>query len=562
MLGAMILIQATHSNAQLPQLQWTGWIPTNLTAVCNAVATDASGHLYSVGYFSGTADLDPGSGLQSVTSAGNFDIFIQKSDAAGQLIWHQAIGGTGQDRGNSIAVDDSGNVYVVGMFSANVDFDPGGSGHTKQVNGIADIFLLKLDPNGNFLWVRTFGGAEQDAGFSVTFDPIGNVLITGNFGETVDFDPGPGNIVLTSKGGIDAFVVKLDPAGKVIWAKSFGGSRDESGFSVKTDSKYRVYISGGFVGEVDFDPGPGQFNVTPTSFVAGYVLQLEYNGIFGEVSVFDGVNSTYCSANKIAIGPNDEIFTVGNFRGMIDFDPDTGTTNRTSLDYTEDYFVHKMDSMGEVTWVQTWEGKGDEFGQSIALGDNGALYIAGSFSDTMDFDMGPGTQMLATHGAADIFIQKLDASGNSVWAGGLGGKLLDYPASITTGPIDAVYLSGSFQDTIDCDPGTGETILLGLGERDGLILKFSNFGVGIDESASSTGPVFYPNPTNGQINISAENWSTPVNLTIRNATGQIVDQRKWDPSGVTTIDLIGPAGLYFVQITHDEGQSVAKVLKH
>jgi len=188
-----------------------------------AISIDASGNIYTTGYFKETVDFNPGAGTYNLTSAGQSDIFIQKLDAAGNFLWAKSFGGTSGDVAYSLSIDASGNVYTTGWFRGTVDFDPGAGTYFLTSEGFKDIFIQKLDAAGNFLWAKSFGGTSGDKAYSLSIDILGNVYTTGYFEGTVDFDPGAETYYLTSEGDADVFIQKLDAAGNFLWAKSFGG---------------------------------------------------------------------------------------------------------------------------------------------------------------------------------------------------------------------------------------------------------------------------------------------------------------------------------------------------
>jgi hypothetical protein len=114
-----------------------------------SIAVDATGNVYTTGYFEGTADFDPGAGTTNLISAGNLDYFVSKLDPSGNFLWAKSIGGSSNEVGYSIAVDSSGNVYTTGYFAGTADFDPGaGTSNLTSVGG-NDVFVLKLSPSGD-----------------------------------------------------------------------------------------------------------------------------------------------------------------------------------------------------------------------------------------------------------------------------------------------------------------------------------------------------------------------------------------------------------------------------
>src|SRR6185436_17393935 len=180
-----------------------------------AIATDGA-NVYLTGMFSLTVDFDPGAGTVNLTSAGTVDVFVMKVNASGNFVWANRFGGTGDDHGNSIALDASSNVHVTGYFTGNA----GGIANLNS-SGQTDIFILKLTSAGSLAWAKKMGSTGLDEGNGITVSSSGNVYSTGTFQVTVDFNPGGGNFNLTCTGGPywDIYIQKLDAAGNFVWAK-------------------------------------------------------------------------------------------------------------------------------------------------------------------------------------------------------------------------------------------------------------------------------------------------------------------------------------------------------
>jgi hypothetical protein len=184
-----------------------------------------------------------------------------KLDSAGNFLWAKAIGGSSNDRGYAIAVDSAGNVHTAGWFSDQADFDPGLGTFNLTAAGGMDGFTSKLDSAGNFVWAKRMGGPSDDHAYGIAVDSAGNLYTTGGFYGTVDFDPGPSAFNLTAAGGDDIFITKLDSAGSFVWAKRIGGQYTDFAFGIGADRVGNVYTTGAFYDTVDFDPGPGTFNL-------------------------------------------------------------------------------------------------------------------------------------------------------------------------------------------------------------------------------------------------------------------------------------------------------------
>jgi hypothetical protein len=140
--------------------------------------------------------------------------------AGGDFVWAKRMGGTNRDIGYSITTDASGGVYTTGVFEGTVDFDPGEGTFNLTSVGSTDIFVSKLDSNGNFIWAKRLGGTGLDAGNDIALDTSGNIYTTGFFHGTADFDPGAGIFNLTSVVDYypysDIFVSKLDNNGNFV----------------------------------------------------------------------------------------------------------------------------------------------------------------------------------------------------------------------------------------------------------------------------------------------------------------------------------------------------------
>ncbi|HMI79437.1 MAG TPA: hypothetical protein VK484_11635, partial [Ferruginibacter sp.] len=121
-----------------------------------AIETDTNGNVYSVGIFTGTIDFDPGPGVFNLTPSST-DVYISKLDASGNFLWAKQITGSFGTLTRSFSLDRDLNIYVTGTFQAVVDFDPGPGVFSLTANGVADVFILKLTADGNFLWAKQIG---------------------------------------------------------------------------------------------------------------------------------------------------------------------------------------------------------------------------------------------------------------------------------------------------------------------------------------------------------------------------------------------------------------------
>ncbi len=324
----------------------------------------------------------------------------------------------------------------------------------------------------NWLWANAIGRTSYDFGYSIV-DASGNTYTTGQFAGTVDFDPGAGTSNLTSAGGLDIFISKLDGSGNFVWAKTLGGTGYDAGFAIVLDASGNVYTTGSFSGTADFDPGAGTFNLTATGTFDIFISKLDSSGNFVWAKAIVATVRSY--ADFIAIDATGNVYTTGYFTGTADFDPGAGTFNLTPVN-GDDIFISKLDASGNFVWAKKMGGNSNEFGVSITLDASGNVYTSGSFQGTADFDPGSSTFNLTPAGGWDNFISKLDSLGNFIWVKKMGGTANDEGYSIKTDAYGNVYSTGYFNGTVDFDPGAGTFNLSSAGSEDMFISKLDLFG--------------------------------------------------------------------------------------
>ena len=468
MIAACLLLGKTL-NAQ--GLEWVKSYGAAEDDQGRSISRDASGNIYTTGYFSETVDFDPGTGTTNLTSAGLKDVFVQKMDADGNFLWAKSFGGTQTEEGNSISVDGMGNVYTTGYsYSQTVDFDPGTGTTNLTKAGLKDVFVQKMDSDGNFVWAKFFGSTKNDQSNSIIVDAAGNVYTTGFFAETVDFDPGAGSTNLTSAGDLDVFVQKMDSDGNFLWAKSFGGEGWDDGQSINVDALGNVYTTGYFLETVDFDPGAGTTNLTSAGDYDIFLHKMDADGNFLWANSFGGTVGDFASA--ISVDGSGNVYILGNFQGTVDFDPGAGTASLTSAGGF-DAFVQKIDTDGNFLWAKSFGGTSSDNAKSINVDALGNIYTTGYFGGEVDFDPGAGTASLTSAGGFDAFVQKMDTDGNFLWAKAIGGTGLDVSYSISADASGNAYTTGVFEGTVDFDPEEGTSNLTSAGKKDMFILKMS-----------------------------------------------------------------------------------------
>jgi hypothetical protein len=465
----IVLCVGTNAMAQDLGLLWAKRIGGAFSDYGNAVAVDASGNIYTAGTFSGTADFDPGAATYNLTSAGESDIFVCKLDATGNFVWARSMGGPVYDNVSSIAIDPSGNILTTGGFSGTADFDPG-SGTTNLVSsGNSDVFVCKLDPSGSLIWAVHMGGIGMDYATSLHVDPSGNVITTGIFLQTADFDPGSGTFTLSSMNNVSGsiFYSKLSMAGSFVWAKQIGVGEYVTARAITGDAGGNIYATGEFSSNtftgtvnVDFDPGPGTYTLLGTTYEDVFVLKLDASGNFIWANQLGGTVGPEFS-RSINVDAAGNVITCGWTTGGGDFDP--GPSTYTLPGYFGG-FVSKLNGSGSFVWAKQLGGSTTNINDRLYITDavldaSGNTYVIGNFNGTNDFDPGPGTSLLtqktpssSTNVGSDRFVCKLDGSGGYSWAVQFVGAEYHESSSIATDGNGFVYITGTFSVSAGFDP--------------------------------------------------------------------------------------------------------------
>lgn len=394
----------------------------------------------------------------------------------GAFAWSKRFGNKNQS--GTAAVDKSGNVALIGSFDETTDL---GGGILTSAGG-TDVYLAKLTSAGAPIFSKRFGNLSSQQGNAVAFDLDGNIYVAGSFQGTIDLGGG----VLTSAGSDDVFLAKLDPKGKQIWARRFGGSSSEQALYIGVDKLDNVYATGTFSGSVDFGGGL----LTSVGGNDIFVLGLDKNGQHLWSKSAGNVGSDL--VGSMAVDLDGSVYLTGRFAYSIDF----GSGSITSAG-GDDLFAVKLDHFGDPQWS---EGAGDlasQSGTAIAVSLLGEVFLGGDFQGSID--LGQGTMVSA--GASDVFLARLDSSGSPVWAQRFGDAADQHLTSLAVDASGNVTVTGQFQGTIDFGDGPhisagGNDIFVAKLDPSGLPLWSKTFG---DASFAQGGRSISADPSGGVV---------------------------------------------------------------
>ena len=551
--------------AQTPTFDWVKSYGGNSGGgTGSSICHDQNGNVITAGSFGPTVDFNIGVTPNALTSVGQSDIFVMKSDATGELIWIKQFAGTLEyDFVKSVVTDISGNIYVIGHFEGTIDCDPGIGVFNLIGSSIYDtFFVLKLDINGNFVWAKRFigtlGSNSLAGGSSIAVDALGNVYGTGHFSSTIDFDPNAGVYNLVGQGSGNTFIFKLSSLGNLVWAKSLGSANFSTGLSVNVDNTGNVYTTGFFYDDLDVDPSSNINNLYASSGVGRqtYVSKLDKLGNYVWAKKIAGSQNDV--GYSIATDVSGNVLVTGFFEGNGDFDPSSGIYNLTSIG-NKDVFISKLDSLGNLLWAHSIGSQGYDLANIISSDLQNNIYVVGTTKQgKFYFNLGVDSFNLnfPTFGE-HCFIAKFDPTGNFIWASGIN-HCFGYGLTISS--VNEVYTCGSYYGPTDFNIGI-DTFNLSVDSiiyHNIFIHKINQSLVGIEEFKNEDNSNIYPNPNNGIFTIDIKSKS---NIIITNILGQeIYNENKLEGKQIIqTPDIEN--GLYTLTIIDNKKRQTFKLIK-
>lgn len=542
LLVVIALGAAAVVSAQSPQWLWAQPAGGDNSDHAYAITRDNTGNLYVAGDFT----------IQA--SFGNFNLssdqaaaFVARLDSAGNWIWAVSATGSGACYASSIDCDSVGNIYVTGNFRNQVNF----GNHSLVSEGMQDVFVAKLDGSGNWLWATQGGGTDSDYGVGIAVDDSGQAYVTGSFGDTADF--GQISLSINPEDWIcDIFIAKLDVNGNWLWANRAGGSDPDSGNGVALDGSGNCYVTGVFYDDVA-DFGPDIFTANQCDCL--FISKLDSAGNWLWTRRAGGIWPCYAYGRDVTADSQGNCYATGMFSHIIDFGP----TSLTCLD-EQDIFVCKLDAAGNWLWSRRAGGTSYNEGHGIECDPAGNCFVAGYFYGMGDF--GPNT--LSSEGLSDLFVAALDSGGNWLWSLRGGGYSYDTAQGMASTSAGQLNICGSFSETAVFGPdqiissGGTDVLVLGLSATTGVAEAYQ---ITDDNMLRSV----HPNPCQAGAStvISFElPAGTSGTLEIFNLRGQGIlatnhgpglHSFEWDTTSL-------PPGLYFCRLVFGKHQTVKKLM--
>jgi hypothetical protein len=382
------------------------------------LVADTTGRLLLTGVMiGGTVNFGDGPMMPTMGS-----VFVTAFDTGGNVLWHN-ISSELVTRPTCISTDSAGNVLLGGSFGGDIGFD---NWHLTSVSS-DDAFLAKFSSTGKASWIKQWGDTSMfHVVTSVATDASQNIVITGLFTGTINF----GGNDLVSAGGMDGFLVKLDPSGNHTWSMRFGTVGDDAGNNVVIDADGNVILSANTFNGVDFGGGP--LAADPHDYAFG-VAKYDPNGHYLWAHLYRGVSPT------AQVDANKNIVLAGSFSNTLDL----GSISLVSAGGT-DVLVAGLDPTGTLLWAKSFGDTADQDVSGFALDAAGNLVITGAFGGNVDFGGGP----LSSSGMPHIFLATLDPHGNYVWDTAFGGPDGQSVVSLAADGAGSAYVAGNFSGDI------------------------------------------------------------------------------------------------------------------
>ncbi|MBS3915621.1 MAG: T9SS type A sorting domain-containing protein [Bacteroidetes bacterium] len=427
-----------------------------------------NGQVIMHGTFSGTVDFQPDTGVLNRTAKGNTDMIVQLLDANYQAGKFVQFGSSGSKvNGGFQTQDDSGNYILRGSFNNTMDADPGPGQYLLKAKGAMDVFIIKLDSAFNFKWAGQISSKITTTGVLFKLDKNNNIYALGTLNDSTDVDPGSGVYNLygyTTKNNY--FVAKYDPSCKLLWAKKFG-STNLAYYSLakrmELDDSANLYIMGDWSAEMDFDPDTSMVKYTANGAFDIYILKLDINGKFIWVRQIGGAGA---EVSTDLICDRGRLYSSGSFQGTVDFDPGSGTYNLSdykSIVMRGDYYLLQLTTSGD--FIRANQIKTSAyFDQQIFItrDDCDGIYVSASFMDTVYTSLSSYSDFVTAPfvtGTRNIFAAKYDTTGKLKWDVTFGGSGTEQAGRILISNSNDVLINGTFENTMDFDPGPDSTKL-------------------------------------------------------------------------------------------------------
>lgn len=346
-----------------------------------------------------------------------------------EFAWLRSVGGTNDEVIRGTFLDAQSNSYIAGTFRGTMNV----GGQSLVSNGFLDLFLAKLDPNGNFIWQKSFGSSTgSDLAVDVDGDVMGNMYVTGMFSKNINFGNGVSLNAGTSDD--DVFVAKFDANGTCLWAKMGLGDATDYGNEINVTPDNKILTIGFANSGITFE----NTTLNNSTNYGMFVSKHNSSGLLEWVRLFSSTGEV--SGRGISSDASGNALITGTFKGTLTL----GSTSLNASSANGDVFVAKLDANGNTLWAKKFGQTGENYARGIDSDAEGNIYVSGVYDTQITF----GSLNLNSNGQKDIFLAKFDANGNAIWAKSIGSTGNDEGCEIEVNTNGNVFFTGSYTGTL------------------------------------------------------------------------------------------------------------------
>ncbi len=541
------------------QAQTTDWVATFGSSKEESfvlTGVDALNNIFTVSLYRETITT----GGYHIPYRGGDDIFIEKRNSNGDLIWVKSIGTDESEYLRAIAITPDGGIVIGGAFKGVLDADPGSNVFNLTAMSEYDVYVIKLDTDGNFDWAQSYGTPEGNSFlYNLETDKTGNILLSIRFSGALTLQPGVTIVNNDSSISFSCGLVKLNNSGDVKWAYAtdFAFVRD-----IDFDDNNNIYLTGYFHLEVDFDYGPGTFLLKETLSTFGlplgqdsFIQKLDADGNF--IWVKQLKNQYNITTQSIALDSKGNVYTCGVWRGttgILDFDPGPNVFSVPAIETSDSkQFIHKLDKDGNFEWVNTfgiWYSSffDEKEGGIVVVDKQDNLYFLGNEHGDGSKSFNFGTETY-TPKSRDVLFAKINTSDGSVEQSHLlGGPGFDNVYDANLDSDDKLIVSGSFQNVTDFGFENDSIEFQSEGEGDAFVMKvsFQSLHKGDKDSPLMSVNVF-PNPATKAIKIQNNTGDKLTASLVFDQKGRLVLTQDHTTDSLETINITNlSSGMYVI----------------
>jgi hypothetical protein len=479
---------------------------------------------------------------------------LAKYSPAGELLWALDVPG----RGYKVGFDREGNVIWTGSFSGVIAID--GIPHISE--GWDDIFLASVTPDGSVNWSFAIGGVEPDIPTALTIGPGGDIYLSGRTKLSVDFDPGPGTMILDGEGLTDGFIARYTPQGALVWAKLVSTYGDEEIGFIEIDDDGMLYAVGTHRLPFDFSFGAGGGMISPVGNPGHFIAAYDTAGTFHWVRQFSGVGNS--SVLHTAVGNNWDggtaVVITGNFLDTLYL----GTTSTYDGQGPVDAYTLVYDAAGNLLNSFTLGGDGAFlFAGDMVVQGNELLY-SGSASGSIDLDPRAGFQSMFTASAEkDVFLVRYSNLWEPLEILTWEGNGEEYAQHLWQDAGANLLLGVRFDNTFYQKPLSNDDLASTNGDIDFSIIKLGNNVINVGLEYAELMPfTIYPVPASSSFQVRVSGMTSDASLLVYDVQGRVVYESilASGENEKTVVTQTWPGGMYTVAIGTANGIGTRKLM--